>query len=152
MKRHFDQIRQTRKNVYLLMRELQPTDIVKIPEGFNNNILWNFGHMLITQQILCYRLSGNPMQCSDELIALFAKGSKPSDNISEETFMQLKDLSISSVDTLENDYASGLFKDFQSYESSFGLTLNTIEDAISFNALHESMHLGYIMALRRALL
>ena len=39
-----------------------------IPEGFKNNIAWNIAHLVVTQQLLCYRLSGVPCLISDEMI------------------------------------------------------------------------------------
>jgi len=29
----------------------------KIPEGFSNNLIWNIGHIIVTQQVLIYKLS-----------------------------------------------------------------------------------------------
>lgn len=147
----FDQIRQTRKNCYLLMRELSLDQLNTIPENFNNNILWNFGHILITQQLLCYKLCGLELKVPSELVTQFGKGSSPSTHYSQEHLDQLKHLSRWLVDQLEADYKEGVFRNFSEYETSYGLTLRSIEEAISFNALHESMHLGYIMAMKRAL-
>jgi hypothetical protein len=28
-----------------------------IPEGFNNNLIWNIGHIIVSQQLLVYKLS-----------------------------------------------------------------------------------------------
>ena len=38
---------------------LSTAQLNHIPTGFNNNLAWQMGHSVITQQILCYRLSGN---------------------------------------------------------------------------------------------
>jgi predicted ribosome quality control (RQC) complex YloA/Tae2 family protein len=56
------------------------------------------------------------------------------------------------VDELIEDYYGKRFgKAFQPYETSYGLKLNTIEEAIRFNNVHEAMHLGYMMSQRRSL-
>ena len=39
-----------------------------IPEGFSNTIFWNIAHIVVTQQLLVYKLSGLPMQVSDDLV------------------------------------------------------------------------------------
>jgi len=56
------------------------------------------------------------------------------------------------VDELIEDYYGKRFgKAFQPYATSYGIQLNTIEEAIRFNNIHEGMHLGYILAQRRSL-
>ncbi|MFH5831956.1 DinB family protein [Halalkalibaculum sp. DA3122] len=38
-----------------------------IPQGFNNNLIWSFGHIIVSQQALIYRLSGLEGYVSDQL-------------------------------------------------------------------------------------
>ena len=33
-----------------------------IPSGMSNNLIWNLGHVVVSQQKLVYALSGLPMQ------------------------------------------------------------------------------------------
>ncbi len=35
--------------------------------------------------------------------------------------------------------------------TSAGIRLESVEDAIAFNNFHEGIHLGYVMALKKAL-
>ena len=46
----------------------------KVPAGFNNNIIWNIGHIIVTQQLLVYKLSGLPMIVTDEMVEKYRKG------------------------------------------------------------------------------
>ncbi|MCZ0211646.1 DinB family protein, partial [Streptomyces sp. UMAF16] len=44
-----------------LIEMCEPLSVVQlntIPNGFNNNIIWNFGHLIAAQQGLCYIRSG----------------------------------------------------------------------------------------------
>jgi hypothetical protein len=50
------------------------------------------------------------------------------------------------------DYDNNFFTDYNSYTTSFGLDLKNIQEAIIFNNMHESLHLGYCMAQKRAIL
>ncbi len=142
---------QTRKNFYLLMKNRSLNELNAIPAGFNNNLIWNFGHILATQQLLCYGLSNLPMEMPDAQIDAFRKGSKPDRAISEEEYRELLAFSKTSLEQLDRDLKAGIFQEYKDYETSYGIHLTSIQDALSFNALHESMHLGYVMALIRAM-
>ncbi|MFB0910652.1 MAG: DinB family protein, partial [Flavobacterium sp.] len=48
-----------------------------IPEGYNNNLIWNIAHIIVVQQMLVYKLSGLPMMISDEMVEKYKKGTKP---------------------------------------------------------------------------
>ena len=45
------------------------------------------------------------------------------------------------------DYQKNLFEKYNTYMTSYGFELFSIEDAITFNNSHESMHLGTVIAL-----
>ena len=63
----------------------------------------------------------------------------------------VKEWALKSVDQMEKDLAAGLFKEYSAYPTSFGISLNSIEDALAFINTHEGLHLGYAMALRKKL-
>lgn len=152
MKEAFEILKITRRNQLAAIKDLTLEQLNVIPQGFNNNLIWNLGHVIVTQQILCYKLSGNPLNVEDDLLNKFAKGTLPSPNFEFTDLERLKKHSKSLVEQLEKDYNSGLFKKFDKYPTSYGYELNSIEDAINFNNVHEGVHLGYIMSLKRAVL
>jgi hypothetical protein len=39
----------------------------KIPEGYNNNLIWNIAHVVVVQQMLVYKYL-NSMMISDEMV------------------------------------------------------------------------------------
>jgi len=88
------------------------------------------------------------MNLDSNIVNHFKKGTMASD-YDQDMLDFIKSNLMSLVDTLENDYNQGKFKSFQEYPTSYGLTLTSIEDALSFNNAHEALHLGYMMALRR---
>lgn len=143
--------RQARQNFLSLIDGLPPEALNRIPNGFNNNLIWNLGHMIATQQLLCYGLSGTPFRASEELIAAFRKGTRPKRQYSHQETEEIKVLAISAIDTFEQDWEADAFGPFTAYPTSFGLTLHNLEEAIAFNAAHEALHLGYAMALKKAL-
>lgn len=149
---NIDYTLQSRKNFVSLMNELSIDQLNQIPEGFNNSIIWNFGHTIITQQVLCYKLSGLPLLVEDELVETFRKGSKPDRPITEKEVEKLKILAMATLETLKNDLMIDTFKDFHQYTTSFGITLNNISEAVEFNGMHETMHLGYAKAMAKVIL
>ena len=149
MKKHFDLIRVTRDNVLKVTKDLNIKQLNRIPEGFSNNLVWNTGHIAVTMQLLCYGLSGLPMHLSDEQITAYRKGSSPEGEMTPADFDFFCGHLITSVDQLEADYDNGLFREFKVYPTSYGLTLHSVEEAINFDYVHEALHLGYMMALKK---
>ncbi len=148
MNKHFEHLRIIRNHYDRYLSELSLEQLNRIPDGFGNNIIWNIGHALVTQQLLVYALSGNKMAFEDDFINTFRKGSKAGE-VSRETVDFIKANLFTTIDQAEKDFAAGLFQKYKEYSTSFGLTLKDIEDAIIFNNIHEGVHLGYVMALVR---
>lgn len=147
MKNEFTKLRAMRHNQLDLLNGLSLEQVNKIPDGFNNNIIWNIGHNLVVQQLLHYRLSGKDIRISEEMVELYKKDSKPERQFTKEEFESLKSLLIDTVDWLEEDFNNNLFTDYQVYTTSLNITLNTTAESISFNTIHEGMHLGCAIAL-----
>lgn len=141
-----------RKRIAADVAELTPEQLNKIPKGFNNNILWNLGHILVVHQLLVYRVAGLPILLDEEFVTLFGKGSKPETTYSADRIEKVKRLLECTVKDLEQDYKTGVFKAYKSYLlQSFQLDLETVEDAIQFLKVHDAIHYGYILALKKAI-
>ncbi len=151
MKNNFEFLRISRQNTLDLVSTLTDDQVNQIPDGFNNNMVWNLGHLVVTQQLLNYGLASVPFIIDQSLIDKYRKGTKPEGLIDSDEINRLKELMLTCVDQLELDYQKGIFKSFKTYPTSFKATLTSIEDAISFNNIHEGLHLGYMMAMKRSL-
>lgn len=149
MRSQFDILRTTRENALKTIDGFSIEELNRIPEGFNNNLIWHLGHMVVTQQLLVYGLSGLPKNVSDEWIAKYRKGTKPESEVSVQECEQIKSKFISTVDQMQADFEKGIFKEFKTYPTSFGYTMTSIEDAISFNCAHEAMHLGNLISMKK---
>lgn len=148
---HFNILRQTRRNFVGLLSPFSVEQLNHIPAGFSNNLFWNAAHVLATQQLVTYGLAGLEFPIPQNFIDDFRKGTHPKRHHGAPALEFLKERLIQSAEQLEADYGHGLFKNFRTYATSYGMELTSIEDAIAFNNVHESMHLGYCMALRKAL-
>ena len=140
-----------RQTCLSFIEKLNFDQIIKIPKGFNNSIFWNVAHLVVTQQLLHYKLSGLPMYLSDEFVNDFRKGSVARTDYTETDWEHTKKKFMNLPDRLAIDYEKGLFKTYSDYSTSFGVTLRTAEDAIAFNNIHEGLHIGYVMALKKAI-
>ena len=152
MKREFAILNATRQNIIKALDGLSLEALNKIPEGFNNNIIWNAAHVVVTQQLLCYALSGNKLRVPEHVIAAYRKGSKPGMPATQEEVDQAKKWLTESIDWIQEDYSKGIFTEYKEYPTSFGYTITSIEDAIAFNNVHEAMHLGWIGAIKKSLI
>lgn len=121
----------------------------KIPEGFNNNIAWNIAHLVVTQQLLCYKLSGLNCLVSEAFIENFKKGAKPTYSISSEEFETIKEQFLQLPIQFEEDFNKGIFKSYNEYTTSVNVTLRSINEAFDFNNFHEGIHLGIILQLKK---
>ena len=120
----------------------------KIPNGFNNNIIWNIAHVIVSEQLLVYKLSGLESMLLDEMINKYRKGTKPEGNILQNEVNQIQTLLLSTLEKTKKDYNNGVFKTYNAYRvSTTGDTLTDVDEAIQFATIHEGLHYGYILAL-----
>jgi hypothetical protein len=122
----------------------------KIPAGFNNNIIWNLGHMIAAQQGVCYKRAGEPTIIDDEFWNTFRPDTKPERFFDENDFAKIKELLISTIDQLEIDIANKPFSNYTTWTTRYGAELSSIREAVSFLPFHDGFHIGYITALKRA--
>jgi hypothetical protein len=143
--------RVNRKTLEKLLDNYSLDELNKVPEGFKNNLIWNIAHVVVTQQLLVYKLSGLPMMISDEMVDLYRKGTKTERPVTAEEVSEIKKLLFTTLDQTEKDVSDDIFTTYNHYETSTGFVLKSVEDAMNFNNYHEGTHLGYILALRKAL-
>ncbi len=147
MQKHFEILKLSRQYIFKNIESLSIEQFNKIPDGFKNNIVWNIAHLVVTQQLLCYKLSGLECAVSEEMIEKFQNGTAPSLPVSKEEFESISAQFLSLPEKLEQDFTKGIFKNYNEYTLSTQLTLNSIDDAIIFNTYHEGIHLGIILQL-----
>ncbi len=147
----FDITLKNRKLLESIMDNYTLEQLNKVPEGFNNNIIWNVAHTIVTQQLLVYKLSGLPSVLSDEMIETYRKGTKTERDVTQAEVDEIKGLLFSTIEKNKEDYNNKLFKNYNEYTVSIKSTLTNVEEAIDFNTFHEGIHLGYILALKRSL-
>ena len=149
MKQAFDITYQNRKVLLTFLQNYSLEQLNKVPTGFNNNIIWNIGHIVVVQQLLAYKLSGLQPMISSELIAKYARGTKPETDATTYEVEEIKGLLFKTIEQTKDDFESSIFKTYREFTNDLGFTLTSIEEAISFNNFHEAVHLGMIMSIRK---
>ena len=143
-----ERIRITRNLVLDLTKNLSTAQLNEIPAGFNNNIIWNMGHLIAAQQGICYVRAGLKYHIEDQFFLSYKPGSRPDTFIDENAIEIIKELLVSTLDVFNKDVELNAFVNYTSWTTRFGAPINNIEDALAFLMLHEGLHTGYIMALK----
>jgi DinB superfamily len=142
-------IKKTRSFLLEQIKNLSNEQFNRVAEGFNNNIIWNLGHMIASQQGVCYKRAGLPTMISEEFWEKYRTGSKPEGMVSDDEIAQIKDLLFTTLDKFEIDYDKKIFGNYTAWSTRYGVELANIEDAIKFLPFHEGLHSGMIIALKR---
>ena len=142
-------IEKTRLRMLKITDGCSPEQLVRIPHGFHNNLLWNLGHVVVTLQILCYEKSSLPLSIPGYLLTPFRKGTSPAEWTGTLDVEEIKTWMLESVKTLREDLHKNAFHVYEPYETSAGIKLTCISEALAFCAWHESQHLGMMLSLKK---
>ena len=146
----FKYIKKNRELFLELVNSLSIEQLNKIPEGYRNNIAWNFGHIVVSTQSLCYVRSGVKPDLEIAFRAKYAKDSKPESFISQEEIDELKRQLVSTINTIEEDMKKGVFKNIIPYSTAtYKHEMHSIEEILTCTLAHDSMHYGYASAQRK---
>ncbi|MEM6795828.1 MAG: DinB family protein [Acidobacteriota bacterium] len=149
-----DSLVSMRRALEKMTRSMSEEERLTVPEGFNNHVLWHLGHLVVTQQMLCYQLGGLKAGVEPAWVPLFKNGSAPRDWPSDAEIPSYETL-LESLHELaaktRTDYDAGFFADFVGFDTGVGPKVESIENALVFNNFHEGLHFGYVMAMRRVL-
>lgn len=142
-------IKQTRINFIQLVDTCSVDELNEIPQGFGNNIIWNFAHIIASQQVLCYQLSDVPTLMDADFIAAWRAGSRPDDFVDQNRIDELKQLVLNTITDFDNDFKNGIFQHYNPYTTRYGVTINNIAEAVQYVSLHDGLHFGYAKAMKR---
>jgi DinB superfamily len=148
----FERYRKVRNLLLDTISNLTTDQLNIVPIGFNNNIIWNVGHVIAAQQGICYRRAGKPLQIENDFFETFKPDTKPSIFFESKDIDTIKSLAISTIDNFERDYIQKEFEEYETWTTRFGVEITSIDVAAEFIFFHEGLHLGYVMAMKKVLL
>jgi len=141
----------TRRNFLELVQQLSIEQLNEIPAGYNNNIAWNYGHIIASQQTLCYVRAGLQPKIEQSIIDRFQRGTKPTQFISKGEIENFHALLYSTIDVLKQDVEATIFDQYPTYKTAFGVEITSVQDAIQYFATHDALHFGYALSLKKNL-
>ncbi|MEO8147957.1 MAG: DinB family protein [Bacteroidia bacterium] len=151
MNKNLESIKKYREFILKQISSLTPEQLNEIPTGFNNNIIWNLGHIVSATQAICYKRAALAVTVDDKYFTPFLTNTKPDKFISSEEIEVIKELLITTIDALQNDFENKIFGNYtksENVERVYGIALNNIDDAIDFLLYHDGVHSGYIFGLK----
>ncbi|SOC05783.1 DinB family protein [Ureibacillus xyleni] len=133
----------TRKSIVSILEGVTPEVFESIPEGFNNNIHWQLGHILSAGELFLFNGQKN---LPDNFNENFASGTKPADWTND----------VPSVEEILEKLQEQLQRINEISDESLQVQLEkpfignkTVGELAAFGAFHEAMHLGQIQILKR---
>ena len=135
---HFTWIR---SNTLKLGESIDDAVLKVVPNGFNNNILWNLGHLYGATEGLLFRASGRDIQLPEAYVEAFGGGTSPKTWTNEppsreDILSRLAEQSKRVAETFEGHLDEALPKEL----NIAGIEMKTVADLLDFTTLHESMH------------
>lgn len=143
-------IRQLRESMLNITADLSLEQLNHVPEGFNNNIIWNMAHVIASEQGICYLRSGLKPRIDEALQAKYKSGTRPEGDVDAEFVATIRGLLLSTVDDLAADLTTGIFQTYDPVVTRYGVPISNIQEGINFLKFHEGFHMGYVSALKRA--
>ena len=149
MEEHIIYLNKIREEIIDELSQHTLEQLLYIPVGYKNNIFWNAAHVLATQQLIHYYLTENQMLVDMDFIKSYKKGTLGNNTATENDLAELIEMLETTPNLLYKDYHNEKLSRYRKYQTSMGIELNCIEDAILYNNIHEAMHLGYILSLKK---
>ncbi len=126
-------------------------DLLAIPEGRNDNVLWNLGHLLCSLSRLTYVFSGHPLPIPEDYLSQFGKGTNARQWTETPNCAEVLTAFRAMPGRIESDFEAGHFTTYKPIELVKGYPIASVEEAVAFHCFHEGLHLGRIMTLKELL-
>ena len=122
-----------------------------IPNGFHNNIRWNMGHILVTQDFFMYGPSCPHLPASYP--ALFAPGTKPANWEGDIPSLATLAAQLEEQKTrIQEEFAGRLDEKLpQPFQLGKKGTMNTVGELLTFSLFHEGMHMNTFSLLNKVI-
>ncbi|WP_106767564.1 DinB family protein [Paenibacillus faecalis] len=148
-KRHevlFKQLNTYRSELLELVDDISEEEAEITPKGFNNNIRWNLGHVILDQYLWIRVLTKDDPPIPMAYNQWFGYGTNPS-HFTDETpsFSELISLLREQPRIIEERYRGRMEEEF----APIDMGMHTIEQVLVRTIFHEGLHMAAIIAIKR---
>jgi hypothetical protein len=147
----FKQLRFVRGQTLKQINGMSEEETCTVPRGFNNNILWNLGHILLVHEKFSFALTNEKMELPKHIAEMFAPGTKPENwGTQVPRLDEIVHLLSKQIDRIEQILEHRLEDNLeQPFVTSAGLELSSVKESLSFCLYHEGMHFATLKALKQ---
>ncbi|MEC0372411.1 DinB family protein [Paenibacillus chibensis] len=140
----------TRNNIIQKVSQLPAEKRNLIPEGFNNSLHWQLGHLLTVTNMIAFQFAGKESVIPESYKAFFGSGTKPSDWTQEPPAWDALIEELTSQCKVIEDTFAGKLEEPLAVKENFAKA-ETVGEALLINISHESSHAGMINAMLKVL-
>ncbi|PKR78387.1 hypothetical protein CEY16_01115 [Halalkalibacillus sediminis] len=122
------------------------------PDGFNNNIRWNLGHIFVAQEKRIHNVLGAEPEMPANFFESFNRGTSPSDwGSNVPTLIEIRK-HLSDQPHRMKEKLTGRTKDLgvEPFDVTEDYSMKKIEEVVHFMIWHEGLHQGVIIGLKHA--
>ncbi|MEH7443607.1 DinB family protein [Bacillus sp. JJ1122] len=150
-KRHevlFTQLESYRNYILGVVEQVTAEEADLIPQGFNNNIRWNLGHIYLDQYLWIQAVTKEKAPVTEQFNKWFGYGSSPANFTSQTpSVVELRILLKDQPSKIKEEYRNRLEEEFPPTE----MGMHTIEQVLTRTIFHEGMHLQTILDIKKLL-
>lgn len=141
-----EQLNTYRSELLELVEDVSEEEAEIVPKGYNNNIRWNLGHVLLDQYLWIRVLTKEDLPVSMTYNQWFGYGTNPS-HFTDETpsFSELISMLREQPRIIEEKYRDRMEEEFAPTD----MGMHTIEQVLVRTIFHEGLHMGAIIAIKR---
>ena len=127
---------------------LDEAQLLAVPDGLSNNIVWNLGHVLFYESVFLYGQSDVSHAVPESYGELFKAGSSPADWDTPPDVAEVVERYKTQIDQTASDLEAGKFEGYKPMNIRDQVTLGTLEESLAFHCFHEGVHIGRIGTLK----
>lgn len=146
------QLKLARSWIVALLDTVEKDELLIVPEGFSNNLHWQFGHVAATNTYtkkMLFKVEEED-EVAERFNKYFERGTSPKENFDDDTptIEEVRELLTTQLDYFEEHLTDDILNT-EIEENPFNA--KNLGEMVGFFIIHESIHIGKIEEMKRVL-